>query len=154
MKWRERPAAWCQPGGPLLEDPDRVQGRICGVGEDHACLQSCLEVVDDGGTDSLAAKARGPASGDPGIDQVHAFYGPAPRPGGPHQRSVVRELDGTDAVDDTVVPGGEFVAEELIVEVIPQAEDELTCHSCFLVRHRSQIAREQNGHAYCIECEG
>jgi hypothetical protein len=72
----------------------------------------------------------------------------------PDARSVVRELDEADVMDDAIVPGGEFVAEELIVQVVPQAEDEFTCYSCFLVRHRSQIAREQNGHAYCVECEG
>ena len=72
----------------------------------------------------------------------------------PDARSVARELDETDSLDDSIVPGGEFVAEELIVQVIPQAEDEFTCYSCFLVRHRSQIAREKNGHAYCLDCEG
>jgi hypothetical protein len=40
------------------------------------------------------------------------------------------------------------------VQVIPQADDEFTCWSCFLVRHRSQKAREKGGHAYCGECEG
>ena len=72
----------------------------------------------------------------------------------PDASSVVRELDGSDAMDDAIVPGGEFVAEELVVQIVPQAEDEFTCYSCFLVRHRSQNAREKNGHAYCIECEG
>jgi len=72
----------------------------------------------------------------------------------PDARSVVLELDETDALDDGMVPGGEFVAEELVVQVIPQAQDEFTCYSCFLVRHRSQIAREKNGHAYCVDCEG
>ena len=72
----------------------------------------------------------------------------------PDARSVVRELDESDALDDTMVPGGEFVAEELIVQVIPQAEDEFTCYSCFLVRHRSQIAREKDGRFYCKDCEG
>ena len=69
-------------------------------------------------------------------------------------RSVVRDLDEADALDDAMTPGGEFVAEELIVQVIPQAGDEFTCYSCFLVRHRSQIARGKNGHSYCVECEG
>ncbi|MDP9903250.1 DUF4193 family protein [Arthrobacter bambusae] len=68
-------------------------------------------------------------------------------------RSVVRDLDEFEALDDVLVPGGEFIAEELIVEVLPQADDEFTCYSCFLVRHRSQIAREKAGHAYCQECE-
>ena len=69
-------------------------------------------------------------------------------------RSVVRELDEADALDEGMTPGGEFVAEELIVQVVPQAADEFTCYSCFLVRHRSQLAREKDGHSYCIECEG
>jgi hypothetical protein len=72
----------------------------------------------------------------------------------PDARTDVRELDEADAMDDSIVPGGEFVAEELVVQVIPQAQDEFTCYSCFLVRHRSQIAREKNGHLYCVECEG
>lgn len=72
----------------------------------------------------------------------------------PDARSVVRDLDEADSLDGSIAPGGEFVAEELIVQVIPQAEDEFTCYSCFLVRHRSQIAREKDGHAYCTDCEG
>lgn len=47
----------------------------------------------------------------------------------PDARSVVRELD------EAMPPGGELVAEELIVQVIPQAEDEFICYSCSLVRH-------------------
>lgn len=72
----------------------------------------------------------------------------------PDARSVVLELDETDAMDSGVIPGGEFIAEELTVQVIPQAEDEFTCYSCFLVRHKSQIARQKDGHLYCAECEG
>ena len=71
----------------------------------------------------------------------------------PDAHSVVLELDQADGLDQDG-PGGEFIAEELIVQVIPQADDEFTCFSCFLVRHRSQIAREKDGHSYCIECEG
>lgn len=71
----------------------------------------------------------------------------------PDARSVVNELDEADALDEGLTPGGEIVAEELIVQVIPQAADEFTCYACFLVRHRSQVARESNGHSYCIECE-
>ena len=72
----------------------------------------------------------------------------------PDARSVVQELDEADGLDGAGVPGGEFVAEELVVQVIPQADDEFTCYSCFLVRHRSQIARQKDGHSYCTECEG
>lgn len=69
-------------------------------------------------------------------------------------RRIVRELDEADAMADAIASGWEFVAEELIVRIVPQAEDEFTCYSCFLVRHRSQIFRETNGRAYCLECEG
>lgn len=72
----------------------------------------------------------------------------------PDARSVVRELDEADVMDEGVIPGGEFVAEELTVQVIPQADDEFTCWSCFLVRHRSQVARQKDGHSYCTDCEG
>jgi hypothetical protein len=71
----------------------------------------------------------------------------------PDAKSVVLELDEADVLDG-LTPGGEFISEELTVEVVPQAADEFTCYSCFLVRHRSQVARERTGHAYCIECEG
>lgn len=37
----------------------------------------------------------------------------------PDARSVVRELDEADAFDDAVTPGGEFVAEELVVDERP-----------------------------------
>ncbi len=70
----------------------------------------------------------------------------------PDARTVVLDLDQADGLDQDG-PGGEFIAEELVVQVVPQADDEFTCYSCFLVRHRSQLVREKDGHAYCIECE-
>lgn len=69
-------------------------------------------------------------------------------------RSVVLELDEADGLDGVGAPGGEFIAEELNVQVIPQAQDEFTCYSCFLVRRRSQIARQKDGPAYCTDCKG
>ena len=72
----------------------------------------------------------------------------------PDAQGVVRELDAADDIDSVGIPGGEIVAEELVVQVVPQREDEFTCYSCFLVRHRSQIAREKNGLLYCRDCEG
>jgi hypothetical protein len=44
--------------------------------------------------------------------------------------------------------------EELTVIVVPEQSDEFTCSSCFLVRHRSQIALEKNGLKFCRDCEG
>lgn len=70
----------------------------------------------------------------------------------PDARSVVRELDGADDLNEGVTPGGELVLEELVVQVVPQAADEFTCYSCFLVRHKAQLAREEGGRSYCIDC--
>lgn len=72
----------------------------------------------------------------------------------PDARSVVLDLEEADTADGIELPGADLSGEELVIQVIPQAADEFTCYSCFLVRHRSQIARQKNGQPYCIECEG
>ena len=33
-----------------------------------------------------------------------------------------------------------------------QQDDEFTCSSCFLVHHRSRLAREKNGQYICRDC--
>jgi hypothetical protein len=71
----------------------------------------------------------------------------------PNARTVVEELDESDAYDGVELPGA-IVNDELVVQVVPQAADEFTCGSCFLVRHRSQLAREKDGVKYCMDCEG
>jgi hypothetical protein len=42
--------------------------------------------------------------------------------------------------------------EELTVRVLPKQDDEFTCSSCFLVHHRSRLAREKNGQLICRDC--
>jgi hypothetical protein len=70
----------------------------------------------------------------------------------PDARSVARDLDEADTSEGVELPGADLSGEELTVTVIPQKEDEFTCYSCFLVRHRSQLAREKAGHLYCADC--
>lgn len=44
--------------------------------------------------------------------------------------------------------------EELFVKVLPAQDDEFTCNTCFLVRHKSQIAKIQEKNIFlCKECE-
>lgn len=69
------------------------------------------------------------------------------------QTALIDVEDGETA-EGIDLPGADLSHEELLIQVIPQQEDEFTCMSCFLVRHRSQLAREQDGARYCIECEG
>jgi hypothetical protein len=68
--------------------------------------------------------------------------------------TAVVEEDETELADGYVLPGADLSGEELLVRVLPAQSDEFTCASCFLVRHRSQIAREKNGLLYCRDCEG
>ena len=44
--------------------------------------------------------------------------------------------------------------EELMVRVLPAQADEFTCGTCFLVRHRSQVAKEKDGMLHCTDCMG
>ena len=69
------------------------------------------------------------------------------------QAPVVDE-DETEAAEGFELPGADLSEEELQVRVLPAQSDEFTCASCFLVRHRSQVAREEGGQLFCTDCEG
>lgn len=60
----------------------------------------------------------------------------------------------TALAEEYVLPGGEAAQEEINIEIMPEQADEFTCASCFMVRHRTQLAREENGQKFCSECEG
>ena len=61
--------------------------------------------------------------------------------------------DDGEIVEPVEPPTQDLSGEELNVEVKPRQDDEFTCASCFLVRHRSQIAREEGNLKFCVECE-
>ena len=69
-------------------------------------------------------------------------------------QSAVVDEDEAEAADSFELPGADLSGEELMVRVLPAQQDEFTCASCFLVRHRSQIAEEKDGLYYCIGCVG
>lgn len=64
------------------------------------------------------------------------------------------DVDESDLADSFELPGADLSNEELLVQIIPVQKDEFTCMSCFLVHHRSQLAREKDGKKYCKDCEG
>lgn len=70
------------------------------------------------------------------------------------KQSAAVDEDEVDAAEGFELPGADLSGEELLVRVLPAQDDEFTCSSCFLVRHRSQIAKEKDGLLYCKECEG
>ncbi|REE03306.1 DUF4193 domain-containing protein [Citricoccus nitrophenolicus] len=69
-------------------------------------------------------------------------------------QSAVVDEDEAEAAEGFELPGADLSGEELMVRVLPAQADEFTCASCFLVRHRSQVAKEKDGLLFCTDCEG
>lgn len=60
--------------------------------------------------------------------------------------------DEVEAAEAFELPGADLSHEELTVRVLPRQADEFTCASCFLVKNRSQVARESGKLTYCVDC--
>ncbi len=62
-------------------------------------------------------------------------------------------IDSEDADNPSFDLGGSDLSDvELDVVVLPQQDDEFTCVSCFLVRHRSQLDHRSDLGPVCAEC--
>jgi hypothetical protein len=86
-------------------------------------------------------------SANESLEAIQARAGATPQ-------SAVIDAEDFDTAEGIDLPGADLSHEELTVAVIPQQVDEFTCASCFLVRHRSQLARQKSGASYCTDCEG
>jgi len=62
------------------------------------------------------------------------------------------DAEDSDNPSGFELPGADLSDLELDVVVLPPQEDEFTCMSCFLVKHRSQVAREDSSGLICLEC--
>ncbi|MFM9032812.1 MAG: DUF4193 family protein [Mycobacterium sp.] len=58
----------------------------------------------------------------------------------------------SEETDFFELPAGDLFDEELVVRVEPKRPDEFTCGSCFLVHHKSRLARGRNGQSICTDC--
>lgn len=67
-------------------------------------------------------------------------------------RTAVLDLEDSDPVDSIDLPGADLSGEELTVRVVPKQADEFTCSRCFLVFHRSRLARDTNRTMICADC--
>ena len=61
----------------------------------------------------------------------------------------VEDADNPSSFD---LPGADLSNVELDVVVLPPQDDEFTCMSCFLVKHRSQIDHEDASGPICKDC--
>ncbi|MFN8071127.1 MAG: DUF4193 domain-containing protein [Mycobacterium sp.] len=66
--------------------------------------------------------------------------------------TAIADIDEPDLAESYELPGADLSDEELIVRVVPKQHDEFTCSSCFLVHHRSRLARVRNGDSICTDC--
>jgi hypothetical protein len=96
-------------------------------------------------TEDTAPRPSGAGTAEPG-------GGPGAR--GTTLQATLIDEDETEAADSFDLPGADLSSEELAVQILPAQADEFTCSSCFLVRHRSQIARSKDGALFCSDCEG
>lgn len=62
------------------------------------------------------------------------------------------DVDEAEVAESFELPGADLADEELTVKVLPMQGDEFRCSRCFLVHHRSQLAREHQGELICREC--
>ncbi|HEY8826155.1 MAG TPA: DUF4193 domain-containing protein [Jatrophihabitantaceae bacterium] len=65
------------------------------------------------------------------------------------------DVDETELNESLELPGADLSSlsgEELTVRVLPKQDDEFTCSRCFLVHHRSRLARRRNGQFICRDC--
>lgn len=62
------------------------------------------------------------------------------------------DVEDADNPSGFELPGADLSDLELDVVVLPPQQDEFTCVSCFLVKHRSQVAAETADGFICTEC--
>ena len=62
------------------------------------------------------------------------------------------DVDDSDTAEGIDLPGADLSQEELLIQVVPEQDDEFTCMSCFLVHHRSQLATFEKDQPICSEC--
>ena len=57
-----------------------------------------------------------------------------------------------ELAENLELPGADLSDEVLTTRVVPRQADEFTCAKCFLVHHRSQLAKEVKGESICRDC--
>jgi hypothetical protein len=90
------------------------------------------------------APRRAPVDADESIDELAVRRGDS--------TASVLDIDETDVTESYELPGADLSDEEFVVRVMPKRADEFTCSSCFLVQHRTRLARGRNGESICTDC--
>ena len=70
----------------------------------------------------------------------------------PDKSSGSIDVEDADNPSGFELPGADLSDLELDVVVLPAQDDEFTCVSCFLVKHRSQLDHEESAGPICKDC--
>ena len=62
------------------------------------------------------------------------------------------DVDEVELAENLELPGADLSDEVLTTRVVPRQADEFTCSRCFLVHHRSQLAKDKDGVLVCVDC--
>ena len=70
----------------------------------------------------------------------------------PDKMSGSVDVEDADNPSGFELPGADLSDIDLDVVVLPPQDDEFTCISCFMVKHRSQVDHEESAGFICREC--
>lgn len=70
----------------------------------------------------------------------------------PNNKSGAGDVEDSDNPTGFELPGADLSDMELDVVVLPAQQDEFTCMSCFLAKHRSQLDHDGPDGPICKEC--
>lgn len=70
----------------------------------------------------------------------------------PDKMSGSVDVEDADNPSGFELPGADLSDIDLDVVVLPPQDDEFTCVSCFMVKHRSQVDHEESAGFICREC--
>lgn len=70
----------------------------------------------------------------------------------PDKLSGVVDVDDGDGGDYDLSAGSDLSDVQLDIVVLPPQDDEFTCVSCFLVKHRTQLDHVEDLGSICKEC--
>jgi len=61
-------------------------------------------------------------------------------------------IDDDDETEVYELPAVDLADDELSIRVVPKQANEFTCSSCYLVLHRSRLARHVGARVVCADC--
>jgi hypothetical protein len=115
-----------------------------GPSDDAGPARTAREVKDEMATDYDAPRKTDDELAEDSLEELKAQRA--------NKAASAVDVDEVELAENLELPGADLSDESLTVRVLPRQADEFTCSRCFLVHHRSQLAKEVNGEPVCRDC--